>query len=265
MTAPLRKPKPAGKPDRRSEDESRQLAIALLTPTGADSSIAARVLGRAGFSVAPCDSMSQLCELIAADEASVIVLAEEALDARSRQLLFSTLHQQPSWSDVPIVVLTGENELSDALPRTLSGVTVKSNVTLLERPVRVATLTTVLRSAQRARQRQLDVRNLVESERSARRLAEEANSAKSQFLATMSHELRTPLNAIAGYTQLLSLGIRGAMTTEQLSDLSRIDRSQRHLLSLINDILNLLRSKRATWRWTRFPLIYAMSSKASRS
>jgi signal transduction histidine kinase len=81
-------------------------------------------------------------------------------------------------------------------------------------------------------------KQLVESERSARRQAEEANSAKSQFLATMSHELRTPLNAIAGYTQLLSLGVRGAITPEQREDLDRIDRSQRHLLSLINDILN---------------------------
>jgi signal transduction histidine kinase len=81
-------------------------------------------------------------------------------------------------------------------------------------------------------------KQLVESERAARRQAEEANSAKSQFLATMSHELRTPLNAIAGYTQLLSLGVRGPITPEQQEDLDRIDRSQRHLLSLINDILN---------------------------
>jgi signal transduction histidine kinase len=54
----------------------------------------------------------------------------------------------------------------------------------------------------------------------------------------MSHELRTPLNAIAGYTQLLALGVRGPITPEQREDLDRIDRSQRHLLSLINDILN---------------------------
>jgi signal transduction histidine kinase len=75
----------------------------------------------------------------------------------------------------------------------------------------------------------------------AREQAEAGNRAKSQFLATMSHELRTPLNAIAGYAQLIDLGVRGPVTAEQHEDLGRITRAQRHLLSLINDILNLSR------------------------
>ena len=72
----------------------------------------------------------------------------------------------------------------------------------------------------------------------ARKHSEEANKAKSDFLATMSHELRTPLNAIGGYTDLLLAEIRGPITAEQRLDLQRINRSQRHLLSVINDILN---------------------------
>ncbi|MBA2686911.1 MAG: hypothetical protein H0U64_02305 [Gemmatimonadaceae bacterium] len=75
----------------------------------------------------------------------------------------------------------------------------------------------------------------------ARTAAVEANRAKSQFLTTMSHELRTPLNAIGGYSQLLAMGIHGPVTREQEETLHRIDRSQRHLLGLINDILNLAR------------------------
>jgi signal transduction histidine kinase len=71
--------------------------------------------------------------------------------------------------------------------------------------------------------------------------AEAANRAKSDFLATMSHELRTPLNAIAGYTDIIELGIRGPVTDGQRDDLRRIKRSQRHLLSLVNDILNFAR------------------------
>ncbi len=79
---------------------------------------------------------------------------------------------------------------------------------------------------------------LYDAERLARGAAETANRAKSEFLANMSHELRTPLNAIGGYADLLSEGIRGPVNDAQQSDLSRIKRSQHHLLSLINDILN---------------------------
>jgi signal transduction histidine kinase len=75
----------------------------------------------------------------------------------------------------------------------------------------------------------------------AREVADSANNAKSEFLATMSHELRTPLNAIGGYVQLIEMGLKGPVTDEQHDALSRIDRNQRHLLGLINNILNLSR------------------------
>ena len=73
------------------------------------------------------------------------------------------------------------------------------------------------------------------------READEANKAKSNFLAVMSHELRTPLNAISGYVQLLDMGVHGPVTPAQQEALGRIDRAQRHLLRLINDVLNLAR------------------------
>jgi signal transduction histidine kinase len=76
-----------------------------------------------------------------------------------------------------------------------------------------------------------------EIEEKSRQLAE-ASQHKSQFLANMSHELRTPLNAIQGYAQLLELGIHGPVSPEQLAALGRIDRAQRHLLGLVNDVLD---------------------------
>jgi signal transduction histidine kinase len=72
----------------------------------------------------------------------------------------------------------------------------------------------------------------------ARATAEDANRSKSEFLAAMSHELRTPLNAIAGHAQLVEMGIHGPVTAAQREALARIRRSEQHLLSLINDVLN---------------------------
>src|SRR5688500_16693673 len=68
--------------------------------------------------------------------------------------------------------------------------------------------------------------------------AEAASQAKSDFLAMMSHELRTPLNAIDGYAELLMLGVHGDLTDDQREDVERIRRSERHLLGLINEVLN---------------------------
>jgi len=94
----------------------------------------------------------------------------------------------------------------------------------------------------------------------ARSEAEKASRAKSDFLAVMSHELRTPLNAIDGYAELLELEVRGPITLAQREDIRRIRRSQKHLLSLINDVLNFVRVDAGTVRYdiTEFALADAI-------
>jgi signal transduction histidine kinase len=79
----------------------------------------------------------------------------------------------------------------------------------------------------------------------ARLVAEHANNAKTLFLRSMSHELRTPLAAIAGYTEILELGLHGAVNPAQLVDLGRIKRASSYLLRLINDVLTVARSEGA--------------------
>ena len=244
-------------------DDASEL-IALLTPTGRDGPVAMRVFADAGLAAVACPDMAALCALVGDGHGiGAVLVAEEALGPRDSKMLLRALAEQAPWSDVPIVVLTGEGELSRAIPGPLEELASHANVTLLERPVRVATIVTVLRSALRARRRQYDVRAhlverklLLERERSARHQAEEANHAKSEFLAMMSHELRTPLNAIGGYAQLMEMGLRGPITPEQREDLERIERSQRHLLGLINDVLNFakLEAGRVQFFIVRIPM-----------
>ncbi|GLC25516.1 PAS domain-containing sensor histidine kinase [Roseisolibacter agri] len=73
----------------------------------------------------------------------------------------------------------------------------------------------------------------------ARARAESASRAKSDFLATMSHELRTPLNAILGYADLLGMGVAGPVSDDQRRYFTRIEASGRHLLALIDDVLDV--------------------------
>jgi signal transduction histidine kinase len=73
----------------------------------------------------------------------------------------------------------------------------------------------------------------------ARRAAEEASAAKTRFIANMSHELRTPLNAIIGYTEIMREGAQETARTEDVADHERVLRAARHLLRMINEILDL--------------------------
>lgn len=83
----------------------------------------------------------------------------------------------------------------------------------------------------------------------ARADAEAANRSKTDFLAVMSHELRTPLNAIGGYVDLMEMELRGPLTAQQREDLTRIKRSQTHLLGLINEVLNYTRVEAGAIRY----------------
>lgn len=133
-----------------------------------------------------CDEVRQGC--------GAIILAEEALVEKSVLRLVHYLARQPAWSDIPIILITSGGEVSQTQLRRLNIFGSGSNVTILERPFRPATLISTVEVALRTRQRQYEARNSVEELKRAHDKAQAASQAKDDFLAALSHELRTPLN-----------------------------------------------------------------------
>ena len=103
------------------------------------------------------------------------------------------------------------------------------------------------------RKRAEERERLLEGERQGRAEAEAANKAKSEFLAVMSHELRTPLNAVLGYAELLDLGVGGSLSGEQRQQIGRISASAKHLLGLVNEILDLAKVEAGRMSVERVP------------
>jgi signal transduction histidine kinase len=92
---------------------------------------------------------------------------------------------------------------------------------------------------QKVEERTAELEQAMGEAEDARASAEDANRSKSQFLANMSHELRTPLNAILGYTELMLDNIYGEVPEKSREVIARVDYNGRHLLGLINDVLDL--------------------------
>jgi signal transduction histidine kinase/CheY-like chemotaxis protein len=101
---------------------------------------------------------------------------------------------------------------------------------LIARQASIALDNAMLHSRTRAQARQLEQ----QAERLARAVEE-----RSRFFASMSHELRTPVNAVLGYSQLLADGLYGELSQEQIGVIGKVTRSTKHLLELINDILDI--------------------------
>lgn len=110
----------------------------------------------------------------------------------------------------------------------------------------------------------LDNARLYRETDALRAAANAANRAKSEFLGTVGHELRTPLYAIGSYVELLELATNGPLSEEQRTDLGRIKHNQRHLATLISQILNFVRtdSGRMEYQFTEVPVLAALQDVA---
>jgi signal transduction histidine kinase len=226
--------------------DASEFRILVFAPVGRTAELARQTLGQAGLASAVCVAMDEFCAALR-QGAGAALLVEEALSSMdAARLLADTLARQPAWSDCHVQVFVANSETPSPPLASLVKWSAGRSVVLLDRPVPPASLVSVMRAALHSRARQYALRDLLGQYEEARAAADAANRAKGDFLSVMSHELRTPLNAIGGYTELIEMGIRGPVTPEQRVDLERIRFSQKHLLGLVNEVLNYTKLETGT-------------------
>jgi len=168
---------------RAETSQEPEYRILLLAPTGQDAKLTAGFFTEAGFAVEVCWDMPQLCAKIP-EGCGAIVLAEETLGPGSLPCFLEALKKQPSWSDVPVTIITGKSEVNQRRLRQLAVLGPASNVTLLERPFHPDTLLSTAEVAMRSRRRQYQVRDLLRSQQASElRLQSILESISDAFVA----------------------------------------------------------------------------------
>ncbi|RQP23994.1 hybrid sensor histidine kinase/response regulator [Piscinibacter terrae] len=203
-------------------DDKREQRSLVLAPSGKDSSLIAGALQRSGILAHVCASVEELVSEARLGVGAMLVAEEALVKLSLRRLMQELIEDQPSWSDLPVVLLAKAGlptRLQLDLGRTLG------NVTLLERPVPSATLVSAVRTALRTRERQYATRT--------------ADRRKDEFLATLAHELRNPL---APMTNALHLVKRGDATASVRDwSLAVMQRQLLQMTRLVDDLLDVAR------------------------
>jgi PAS domain S-box-containing protein len=172
-------------------DESRERRILVLAPFGRDEQLICATLARHGCAGWPCQTMDAVLAALPRG-AAALVLAEEAVDPDKLPELLGQLGEQEDWSEIPVLWLSGKNRDTARMPAVLHRIQEVTQLAILERPLRLPTLVSAVRSAVRSRRRQYQVRD----ELAARRAAEAALTESKQRLERSRAEVRRQLEEI---------------------------------------------------------------------
>lgn len=241
-----------------------QPIILIIAPIGADAANIHAVLGRAGLAPKVCRTDEEFQQELLHDIGAV-VLTEEALTPELHATLHRLFAAQPPWSDIPVVLIasTGARNFGPAMAAGLRGP--RRTVTLLERPLRVATLMATLDTLLAARQRQYEIRDLLHerdallsslesrvAERTAelRRMIEEMEA----FSYSVSHDLRSPLRSLAGYAEALQEDYGQELPPGARAYCAKISRAAQRMDRLTQDVLAYTRIARCEMQLTSVDL-----------
>ncbi|MGY3266899.1 hybrid sensor histidine kinase/response regulator [Lysobacter sp. HA35] len=221
-------------------DDELAARLLLLLPTQRDCVLTAEVLARDGIATHACSSTSELERELQRGAGGVFV-CEELLAAGAHAVIARAVERQPTWSDLPVLILARDGSdsrhVSDALAEL-------GNVMLLERPLRLAALSSNVRTALRARERQYQIRRHLEEIGAARDALTESARRKDQFLAMLGHELRNPLAPVRNALHLLMADQR--LPDDDVALCGMMKRQVDHMVRLVDDLIDVSRISRGT-------------------
>jgi len=218
-------------------DQSLARRVLMLLPTQRDTELTSDVLAKHGIDTCICRQHADLAHEIERGAAAVLV-AEEALLQGAQSVLVRAIERQPRWSDLPVLVVARDSvQVADAMARL-------GNVTLMERPLRLSTLISTVRSALRARERQYQMLTHLDELEQARDAIAASAQRKDEFLAMLAHELRNPLAPIRNALHLL--GEPAVPEQERASLRAMMKRQVDHMVRLVDDLVEVSRLSRGT-------------------
>lgn len=205
--------------------------VLLRTTTAKDAIVAVAVFARSGIEAVSCDSVDGLLREMDKGVGAVL-LSDEVLRGAALEGLTAWLQGQPAWSDLPILVSARPGVSVEGLGKAFE---LLSNLTILERPMRIASLVSAARSALRARERQYLLRTHVAA-------LQEQDRRKTEFLATLAHELRNPM---APLTTTLAILRRKAPLPQGMKPYYDMMERQVHFMAkLVDDLMEVSRITR---------------------
>ena len=227
---------------------SNDFRVLLLPPTLRDGRVTSAFLERAGLTCFQCEDAASLAEQIGSGMGAVVITDALATDPLLPRVI-EALAGQPSWSDVPTIILTRTDLESSATARLLESLL---NVTVLDRPTSSRTLISAVQAAIRGRRRQYELRDQLDALSRAETALRDADRRKDEFLAMLAHELRNPLAPIRACSELLARVL--PLDPRGQSAVAIMQRQVTHLTRLVDDLLDVSRITQGRIELQRRPL-----------
>lgn len=241
--------------------------VLIVAPTGSDAANIEKVLRQANLDVLVCGDVAAAAAQL--HESGCLLLTEEALRPNQRGNLIGAIEAQAPWSDLPLLLIVSGGSTPRWATESAQVLGVRSNVSLVVRPLQGATLVAAVNAALRARRRQYEVRDLLAEREmlldSLERRVQERTVKLQEMLAelesfsySVSHDLRAPLRIMAGYARVVMEEHGSTLTPEVRHYVERIAFSADKMDRLTQDVLAYTRLARGETTLERIDLAKAI-------